>query len=398
MPVLDGVGYATFFAGTEAGYAVVTGVAKDGREGFTTIPLEALSFPSPPPPTAPAPTSPTPAPAPSRAEPSTRREDQCLPPPEEPSPEEPSTPTDEMYFEWEYGDQLWSWSAALPEEWFDYYASRERPSDPSDYAVLATDPYDDPLISQLVCRLREAATEEGYTELQTVEFALAFVQSLDYVQDKVGVGFDDYPKFPVETLVDQQGDCEDSSILFAALVHELGYGVVLLFFDHTLTNPEVGHVAVGVAASSLPGTYWSYQDMRYYYVETTNSGWRVGEVPDAVRGISAKILPLLQRAVLTVPDWTSTSEEGYYRFDVTVKNIGTATAGNLVVWVGWDAGGNRAWNAERFDDGTDLDPDEEGIISLWVRPPPRSVTTRALVQAWASNAAMVQSWSDWFTS
>jgi hypothetical protein len=120
-----------------------------------------------------------------------------------------------------------------------------------------------------------------------VKNVIFFVQSLNYVDDKVGTGYDEYPKFPLETLADQGGDCEDSAILLASLLRELGYGTVLLQFQD--------HMAVGIKGeSSIRGSYFELDGSRYYYVETTSTGWDIGEVPDVLKDQPAKILPLNQ--------------------------------------------------------------------------------------------------------
>lgn len=312
-------------------------------------------------------------------------------------PPDPNATFDELSFAWDYDGASWEWRPALPTDWFDYYASRARPSGRDAYPVLATDPYDNVLISQIVCLIREAARTEGFSEFQTVEFTLAFVQSLEYVTDRAGLGFDEYPKFPVETLVDQRGDCEDTSILFASLVQELGYGSVLLLFDRTRDNPNIGHAAVGVAARGLPGTYWPYDGQRFYYVETTNSGWEIGQLPDAVRGLNAHVIPLVPQAILDTPQWDApVYDSGTYRFDITVGNVGSADVEDVVVWAGWEAGNNRFWTPIKWSDGTDLPPGEAVEVQIWLERPPRAVYTKAVVRAWGSNAAMTESSSTQF--
>jgi len=47
-------------------------------------------------------------------------------------------------------------------------------------------------------------------------------------------------KYPVETPV-ERGDCEDKSILLAAILRALGYRTALLVFPD-----DPGHMAVGV--------------------------------------------------------------------------------------------------------------------------------------------------------
>ena len=148
-----------------------------------------------------------------------------------------------------------------------------------------TDKSDDEYLAGLAAKFKEAAEEENYSDLDMVKNIIFFVQSLEYVDDKVGTGYDEYPKFPLETLADQGGDCEDSAILLASLLRELGYGTVLVQFPN--------HMGVGVRGEdSLPGNYYEVDGVRYYYVETTSKGWSIGELPDQMKNQPAKILSL----------------------------------------------------------------------------------------------------------
>ncbi len=53
------------------------------------------------------------------------------------------------------------------------------------------------------------------------------------------------------------------------------------------------HMAVGVKGEeSIQGSYYEVDGIRYYYVETTSTGWGIGDVPDQMKGQSARILPL----------------------------------------------------------------------------------------------------------
>jgi hypothetical protein len=134
-------------------------------------------------------------------------------------------------------------------------------------------------------KLHEAASQEGYGAYETISFMLAFVQSLPYTSDSVTTGFDEYPRFPLETLVDNGGDCEDTAILFATLVLIEGYGTVLI-------HPP-NHLAVGVLGSSdIAGSYYTYNGGRYYYCETTGDGWGIGDLPSEFDGVSAYIYPI----------------------------------------------------------------------------------------------------------
>jgi hypothetical protein len=196
-----------------------------------------------------------------------------------------------MTYTWSYkGD--WTWTLDIPNALYDAYkavplATREK-NGIEGYGFLVTT--HDSYIQSLTDKLTQISDKQGFSEYQKVSFTLAFVQSLPYTSDDVTTGHDEYPRFPVETLVDNGGDCEDTSILFATIVKQMGYGAVFI-------NPE-GHYAVGVLGeSSLDGYYRNYptdSDNRYYYCETTGEGFEIGELPDDYIGQTAHIYPIYE--------------------------------------------------------------------------------------------------------
>lgn len=134
--------------------------------------------------------------------------------------------------------------------------------------------------------LNDTAENNGYqTDREKVDFLIDFVQNLPYVPDDVSTGRNEYPKYLIETLVDAGGDCEDSSILLSSVLlsPSFGYGAVLFLLP--------GHMAVGVkGGDQLPGSYIEYRGERYYYIETTGTGWNVGDVPDEYQGKMTRTL------------------------------------------------------------------------------------------------------------
>jgi len=95
----------------------------------------------------------------------------------------------------------------------------------------------------------------------------------------------EFPKFPVETIVEGWGDCEDTSILYAALMKAAGYDVVLLKIKE--------HMAVGVAFSKpIHGAYVSYKNKIYFYAETSGSLWRVGDIPSDLKHSLVQIIEI----------------------------------------------------------------------------------------------------------
>ena len=74
-------------------------------------------------------------------------------------------------------------------------------------------------------------------------------------------------KFPVETLYEQAGSCEDHAILVAAVLFSLGHDVTLFWLR---LKSGVGHLALGFHAEGLiaGGMSEMLEGKRYFYVET----------------------------------------------------------------------------------------------------------------------------------
>ncbi len=288
-------------------------------------------------------------------------------------------------YKWSFARKEWTWELSLPQSLYDYYRGLPRSPTPN-YSVYVTHPQDDPYIDGLVVKLKDAAAKEGYSESETVEFAAAFVQSLPYVTDNVSTGYDEYARYPIETLVDNGGDCEDTAILMAALIRDLGYGVVLL------NLPK--HVAVGVAGDeSVHGTYWELNGTKYYYLETTGENWGIGEIPDEYRTARATIYEMKPVPILT-HTWTSTGGSGTIDLRVEVSNLGSAAAAGAYVFAGFDAGDNQVWNSQKSP-VFDLDVDEKITVSMTMKVP-YGKHTRLMVQIVYGGYAVDDSYSKWF--
>ncbi len=292
-----------------------------------------------------------------------------------------------MQYDWRYAGTEWTWTLNLPRALYDYY--REMPRPPTeDYSVYVTHPEDDSHLEMLVEEIEEAAISEGFDEWETVNFAVSFVQSLPYTSDSVTTPYDEYPRYPIETLVDNGGDCEDTSILMAAILHEMGYGVVLLSLP--------GHWAVGIlGGEGIDGTYWEHNGKKYFYLETTGQGWQIGELPPKFQGEAAHIYDIVPVPILT-HDWEATTEGNYVELIVTVENRGTETAYDVYIRAGFDAGGGMLWNAEESA-LLDLAPDCGMTVTMYLTMP-WDKHTRLVVQIVDNGYAVDESYSRWFNT
>ena len=116
-----------------------------------------------------------------------------------------------------------------------------------------------------------------------VDFVLSFVQSLPYTLDDVTTGYDEFRRYAVETLIEGGGDCEDTTILVAAILRGLGEETALIFTP--------GHIAIGVSGN-FTGSSLTYNGIKYFYCETTGTGWTVGTLPASVGKTVEAIVPL----------------------------------------------------------------------------------------------------------
>jgi len=287
-------------------------------------------------------------------------------------------------YSWTYEGE-WSWHGEIPQFLYEYYQQLPRPPT-TNYSVYVTHPLDDTYIDILVDKIREAALKKGFNDYQTIEFAAAFVQSLPYTVDSVTTPFDEYPRYPIETLVDNGGDCEDTSILLASIIEKLGYDVVLIELP--------GHCAVGVnGGENMHGAYLEHEGNKYFYIETTDSGWRIGEIPDVYQDAAASVYAMVPVPILTHEG--SLKGSGYFaEVEVTVKNIGTASAQNVSVLAGFDAGENMVWNSQESQQIT-IGINQETIFTLKLRIP-LSKHTRLIVQIVNDNIVVSESFSEWF--
>jgi len=207
-------------------------------------------------------------------------------------------------FTWNYDGNQWDWNMSIPVTLYDAYDSTAVPDSVrtqiglADFGFFTTT--QDNYMQTLADKLNETATQLGYGSTDEINFVLAFVQSIPYAFDNVSTGYQDYPRFPVETLVDNVGDCKSHSILFATLMLILGYGAVFI-------NPP-DHLAVGVLGNNLQGTYVTYNNQTYYYCETTGSGFTIGELPQQFTGQTVNVYPI-DESDQYVPNLQSTSTE-----------------------------------------------------------------------------------------
>lgn len=194
-------------------------------------------------------------------------------------------------FTWLSHGMSWEWEIAIPTSLYWDYRSREPRSWCSDtgfcdWYKYVTDQGDDAFIESLSANLWNAISGVFATPSAAyhgfLQFTLDFVtESIPYTLDALP---DEWPRYPLETLTEIEGDCEDTAILFASLVRPYVPSVHLVFF------PTHAAVAVPVDWSFVQAApynvgYYDYDGLTFVMVETTGDPptyWQIGELPDGL--------------------------------------------------------------------------------------------------------------------
>jgi hypothetical protein len=180
------------------------------------------------------------------------------------------------------GNVTYELNVVVPETLKEYYAERSHSlTSSSEFSKFVT-PY---ALQPIADRLWEIYDEEE----DFTNGVLMMVHQITYVETTPG-------KYPVETMVDGQGDCDLFSFIAASVIKAGGLDVVLLYYE------EQSHMNIGVHLSSAPedardSVFYVTQDgTRYYVAECTGGnwedGWRVGECPPDLKEVSAEVVTL----------------------------------------------------------------------------------------------------------
>lgn len=228
----------------------------------------------------------------------------------------------------------------IPNNLYDFYKSKTRIQtiNPDVYSLYASHPEDDEYISYIAEAIRQMAQKQGLTADQYIQSIIKFVRSVTYVTDVQSEGYDEYPRYPIETLVEHEGDCEDSAILLASIMQASGLSPVLL-----ITNPSVtpGHAAVGVAGKRSPELmYYRYEGKNYTYVEATDSPLRIGEIPNRYKPDDFIVVPLKPLPAISYDNIYYLRFGRVYRIKTYVKNIGSTTVDNITMYASLESADN----------------------------------------------------------
>ncbi len=242
----------------------------------------------------------------------------------------------EVSHSWKYNGKECSITLNISTDLYDYYSNgREHLAYiyqfndgelPPNYYSFMLSEYDRPVMHAIA----EEFSKFGATEEDRVNLALSFVQSLPYAYDNDSKDADEYVRYPIETLVDGVGDCEDKVALLVALLYEMNIDFVLLVL------PE--HMAVGVHCDGMEADhYLMFRNKKYYYMETTMPNWQIGQIPDIYLSRTMEVVPvddtpsLLMKGVRFESQPTLVYEKADCTLQLDLHNLGPGKVSE--VWV-----------------------------------------------------------------
>jgi len=171
-------------------------------------------------------------------------------------------------------------NVVVSESLYEYYTQKShRLISDSDFAKFVTPfalkPIDD--------SLREIyADDEGFAN-----GALMIVHQISYEETEPS-------KYPVETIVENVGDCDLFSFIAASIMTAGGLDIVFFYYE------AEAHMNIGVSLQHDPHDargevdYVENAGVRFYVAECTGgnwqNGWRVGECPDNLKGASLRVI------------------------------------------------------------------------------------------------------------
>jgi predicted transglutaminase-like cysteine proteinase len=198
-------------------------------------------------------------------------------------------------YRWNFKGRQWLFSEEISVDLYEAYVNSGVSRVPqSENAMASFVTSNDEVINIFSNKLKSFSDSRGYNTVTRANFILKFVQqTIIYKADNKSKGKIEYWRFPVETLVDKVGDCEDTSVLYASIMDNLGYDVVLLLYSWEEDNKKFGHLAVGIHLNGDHGSYViGNNGKKYFYCETTTSSFNIGSLPSNIEGDPDRIIQI----------------------------------------------------------------------------------------------------------
>lgn len=160
------------------------------------------------------------------------------------------------------------------------------------YSDFTNDPLQESIYTDILAQLISVKQTLNLMDDEYVELLSTFVQNISYYHQSEF-------RYPVETIVEKRGDCDDKSILLAGLLTRAGYDAVLLIFD------TENHATVGIRtndATAYPNTGG------YAIIETTNYNYVTDKSIEFENNLTLSSIPTVISVGTGVKTYTSGSK------------------------------------------------------------------------------------------
>lgn len=109
---------------------------------------------------------------------------------------------------------------------------------------------------------------EEFSDGELLQMIISFVQSIEYQIPENEFGL----LAPLQSINYRYADCDSAALLLYSILDRVGFRVGIYYSRHYL------HAMLGINTSAT-GHYKKHKGLRYYFLETTNKGWRIGQLP-----------------------------------------------------------------------------------------------------------------------
>lgn len=277
-------------------------------------------------------------------------------------------------YSWFYDGSFYTWTMYIPANQYNFFATlpRDKPA-PADYIMSDRGRVE---LDRVVEDFISLAASRDLNENERRDLVIAFVQSLPNNHWGSVVDYDDYPKYPLQTLYDGGGDSQDTAILLTALLRLLGieasllettrhYAVVLPLTEADMSANKV-YLYQKDADTILKGNYLDedntirnyYQNNpavlknSYIYIESNIPGHPMGSLPLQFKNaFTMSLYDKNYRPEIPIPGAVihhpvrnpdadlsftarlihSDQRYAYYQVYCTIKSTGTGPARDLTV-------------------------------------------------------------------
>ncbi len=188
-----------------------------------------------------------------------------------------------VYIIFQAGNLVQKLYVSITPSLYDYYKGKN-------HGLYDVNSYNKFITPEAVKPIAEELRKVFRDDEQFANSVLSLVHKMKYVRSG--------PKYPVETLVENAGDCSALSFLAASIMIAGGLDVVLLRYS----GDNIEHLNVGVFLLHAPiyHTWWvsskgyEYEGKKYWMAECTPSwiNWRVGDEPESLQDTKARVITI----------------------------------------------------------------------------------------------------------